>query len=57
MEEKTFDRIVDLAEIISKKLKQDGNPHQSIVITQNKVTLVSEDRGQPLNIPTGSIKR
>lgn len=57
MEEKTFDRIVDLAEVISKKLKQDGNPHQSIVITQDKVTLVSEDKGQPLNIPTGSIKR
>lgn len=57
MEEATWNSIIDLAEVISKKLKKEGNPHQEVVITQTKVKLVSDEKGVPFNHNTGPIHR
>lgn len=45
MEDKEFQNIADIAEVISKKIRESGNPHQSIVITDSEVKLVSDERG------------
>lgn len=57
MEQNTWQQIVDLAEIITKKLKEDGNPHQTIVITQNYIKLVEDEKGTPLPQPEGLTPR
>lgn len=57
MDQSTWKQVVDLAEVISKKLRTDGNPHQSIIITQNQIKLVSDDKGTPLPQPEGLTPR
>ena len=57
MDQSTWQQVVDLAEVISKKLRADGNPHQSIIITQNQIKLVSDDKGTPLPQPEGLTPR
>lgn len=57
MEQNTWQQVVDLAEIISKKLRTDGNPHQSIIITQKQIKLVTDEKGSPLPQPEGLTPR
>lgn len=57
MEQNTWQQVVDLAEIIAKKLRTDGNPHQTIVITQNHIKLVIDEKGTPLPQPEGLTPR
>lgn len=56
MDKETFDLIEKLGTLISKELREKGNPHQRVEITQNNVVLLSTERGAPTIQPQFTIK-
>lgn len=55
MDKATWQQIVDLSEVIAKKLRNEDNPHQMVIIDQHRVRLIEDEKSVPLPESGGSV--